>query len=133
MSSSAHDRWRRPNARWVPIARRRRPTVTGRGSRLCASACSLRPAPLPHSITSAVSSSSATCATVSMPTRRMRSEVAGPTPHSASIGSGWRKASSPSGGTTSSPSGLQPADAILATNLVGATPTEQVMPCWLAT
>ena len=31
------------------------------------------------------------------------------------------------------PSGLQRADAILATNLVGAIPTEQVMPCCSAT
>ncbi len=32
-------------------------------------------------------------------------------------------------GTTSRPSGLHRAEAILATNLLGATPTEQVMPC----
>ena len=34
-----------------------------------------------------------------------------------------------SAGTTSSPSGLQRPEASLATNLVDATPTEQVMPC----
>jgi hypothetical protein len=33
------------------------------------------------------------------------------------------------GRTTSSPSGLDAVEASLATNLVGATPTEQVMPC----
>ncbi len=72
---------------------------------------------------SAFSSISATCATVSIPTRRIRAAVAGPTPHSASIGSGWRNASSPSGGTTSSPSGFACALATLARNFVRATPT----------
>jgi len=34
-----------------------------------------------------------------------------------------------SAGTTSNPSGLHWVEASFATNLVGATPTEQVMPC----
>ena len=49
--------------------------------------------------------------------------VTGPTPHSRSTGSGCRKASSPSGGTTSSPSGLATPLATLARNFVRATPT----------
>src|ERR1019366_9329430 len=53
--------------------------------------------------------------------------------HRAATGSGCRKSSTPSRGTTSIPSGLQRAEAILAMNLAGATPTEQVMPCCLAT
>ena len=50
-------------------------------------------------------------------------DVAGPTPHSRSTGSGCRNASSASGGTTSSPSGFATALATLARNLVRATPT----------
>jgi hypothetical protein len=65
--------------------------------------------------------------------------VAGPTPHSADTGSGRRKASTPSSGTTFTPSpgrgpvgdalGLAASEASLATNLVGATPTEHVRCC----
>ena len=46
----------------------------------------------------------------------------GPTPHSRSTGSGCRKASSPSGGTTSRPSGFATPLATLARNFVLATP-----------
>ena len=67
------------------------------------------------------------------PSRVRTSSARSPTPHSALAGSGCRNSSSPAAGTTSSPSGLQRADAILATNLIGATPTEQVMPCWSLT
>ena len=48
--------------------------------------------------------------------------VFGPTPHSRSIGSGWRNASSSPGSTTSSPSGLPTWLATFATDLVRATP-----------
>ncbi len=61
-----------------------------------------------------------------MPSRCSDSPVRSPTPHSAVTGSGCRKASTRAAGTTSMPSGLHRADASLATNLVGATPTEQV-------
>ena len=54
--------------------------------------------------------------------------VTGPTPHSRSTGSGWRKASSRSGGTTSSPSGLATPLATLARNFVLATPTVMARP-----
>lgn len=56
---------------------------------------------------------------------RWRSLVAvtGPTPHSRSTGSGWRKPSSAPRGTTSSPPGLATPLATLARNLVLATPT----------
>ena len=51
-----------------------------------------------------------------------------PTPHSREIGSGARKAASSPAGTTTSPSGLRRSEAILATSLVVATPTEAVSP-----
>ena len=54
--------------------------------------------------------------------------VRSPTPHSREIGSGARKAASSPGGTTTSPSGLRRSEAILATSLVVATPTEAVSP-----
>ena len=57
------------------------------------------------------------------------SSVFSPTPHSAPTGSGCRKATTSSAGTTSRPSGLAMPEASLATNLLAATPTEQVMPC----
>ena len=52
-----------------------------------------------------------------------RFAVAGPTPHTRSTGSGCRKASSRSGGTASSPSGLATPLATFARNFVRATPT----------
>ena len=61
-----------------------------------------------------------------MPSRRSGSAVRAPTPHSAVTGSGCRKSSTSAAGTTSMPSGLHRAEATLATNFVGATPTEQV-------
>ena len=54
--------------------------------------------------------------------------VFSPTPHSREIGSGARNAASSPGGTTTSPSGLRRSEAILATSLVVATPTEAVSP-----
>ncbi len=66
--------------------------------------------------------------TVSSPTRSSCSAVRLPTPHSADTGSGCRKSSTATFGTTMNPSGLHMPDASLARNFVGATPTEQVMP-----
>ena len=71
------------------------------------------------------------------PSRCSRSRVAGPTPHSACTGSGWRKASSSPGGddhdtragldARAAPArGLAASEASLARNFVGATPTEHV-------
>ncbi len=57
------------------------------------------------------------------PARAASSTVTGPTPHSRSTGSGCRNSSSPSGGTTSRPSGLATPLATLARNLVRAMPT----------
>lgn len=74
------------------------------------------------------SSSSATWPTVVMPLRPSFSSVFGPTPHSRPTGSGCRNSSSPSGSTTSSPSGLHTPLATLARNLVRATPTEMARP-----
>jgi hypothetical protein len=48
--------------------------------------------------------------------------VTRPTPHSRSIGSGWRNVSSRSGGTTRSPLGFATALATFARNFVRATP-----------
>ena len=71
--------------------------------------------------------------TVRSPSRCRASSVLSPTPHSAPTGSGCRNDTTPSGGTTISPSGLAIDEASLATNLLAATPTEQVMPCSSAT
>ncbi len=66
---------------------------------------------------------SATWPTVLMPRSWSFAAVTGPTPQSRSTGSGWRNSSSPSGGTTSRPSGLATPLATLARNFVRATPT----------
>ncbi|CNG75576.1 Uncharacterised protein [Mycobacterium tuberculosis] len=66
---------------------------------------------------------SATSPTVVAPNLASFAAVAGPTPHSRRTGSGRRNSASPSGGTTSSPSGLATPLATLARNLVRATPT----------
>ena len=58
-----------------------------------------------------------------MPSWCSRAAVAGPTPQSASTGSGCRNASSRSGGTSSSPSGFATPLATLARNFVRAIPT----------
>ena len=68
--------------------------------------------------------------TVRSPNLARTSPVRSPTPHSAETGSGCRKPRTSPAGTTSSPSGLLAVDASLATNLVVATPTEQVSPYW---
>ena len=81
---------------------------------------------------------SAMSPTVRTPSRSRRSSVAGPTPHSARAGSGWRKPSSSPGAITWTPSpgtgpstdarGLAASDASLASIFEGATPTEHVSP-----
>ena len=81
------------------------------------------PTPGPSSATSAASASRATSPTVAIPRACSLPAVTGPTPQSRSTGSGWRNASSPSGGTTSSPSGFATPLATLARNFVRATPT----------
>ena len=113
----------RPMARCDPIERRRRPTCTGRGSRLWARAWMCRPDARPSIDTSAASGRLATSPTVVIPRSWSFRAVTAPTPHSRSTGSGWRNVSSASGGTTSRPSGLATALATLARNLVRATPT----------
>ena len=123
VSISSNDLGRVPSARCDPIERRRRPTRTGRGSRLCASACRCRPAARPSIHTRICSSSAATWPTVRSPRPWSFSAVTRPTPHSRSTGSGCRNASSPSGGTSSSPSGFATALATLARNFVRAIPT----------
>ena len=63
---------------------------------------------------------------VRTPMRCSGSAVRAPTPQRTVAGNGCRKSSTWAAGTTSMPSGLQRADATLATNLVGATPTLHV-------
>ncbi len=60
---------------------------------------------------------------MAIPRARSLAAVAGPTPQSASTGSGSRNARSPPAGTTSRPSGLATALATFARNFVVATPT----------
>ena len=70
--------------------------------------------------------------TVRTPSRSRRASVAGPTPHSARAGSGWRNASSSPGATTCTPvagtgpsvdaRGLAASDASLASNFGGGHP-----------
>ena len=74
----------------------------------------------------------ATSPTVVIPNRWSLAAVTGPTPQSRSTGSGWRNASSRSGGTTSRPSGLATPLATLARNFVRATPTVMGRPTSLA-
>ncbi len=113
----------RPKARWAPTDRRRAPVVTRRQSMLRDSANSRRPIAAPTSDASIGSLSSATSATVAMPWAPNRSAVLGPTPHNRLTGNGCRNASSRSGGTSSSPSGLASRLATLARNFVRAMPT----------
>ena len=63
-----------------------------------------------------------------MPQPCRRAAVAAPTPQIRSTGNGCRKASSRSGGTTSSPSGFATALATFARNFVRAIPTVTGMP-----
>ena len=66
--------------------------------------------------------------TVRTPRRESVSTVRSPAPHSAAMGSGSKNSWTRPARTTMTPSGLARLVASLATNLVGATPTEQVMP-----
>jgi hypothetical protein len=128
VSSSSADLRRRPSARCEPIDPRRRLAWTGRGSLLWASAWRCRPEARPSMETRAVSSSSATWPTVSIPTLRSFRPVAGPTPQRRSTGRGWRNSSSLPGGTRRRPSGFATPLATLARNFVRATPTVTGMP-----
>ncbi len=102
---------------------------TGRGSRPQASAARWLPAAWPSARTRVSTGVCATSPTVASPSRSSASSVFSPTPHSSPTGSGCRKATTRSAGTTSRPSGLARVEASFATNFVDATPTEQVMPC----
>ena len=90
-STSAGERRRRPSAHCAPIERRRRLGCTRRGSRLCASACSWRPAASPTIETSALSDIAATSPTVVMPTWCSFAAVTSPTPQSRSTGSAMQE------------------------------------------
>ena len=118
-----------PKVSSAPIERSGSSVTTVRGSCPVASACRWVAVPSPSARTRAGSGRAAMSPTVFSPSPARCSAVRSPTPHSAPTGSGCRKASTPSAGTTSRPSGLQRDDASLARNFVGATPTEQVIPC----
>ena len=67
--------------------------------------------------------------TLTNPSRESCSAVFSPTPQSAPIGSGCKNSITLSAGTTCKPSGFAKLVANFATNIVEATPTEQVIPC----
>ena len=98
-----------------------------------------RPLACPSADTTVSRGSAARSPTVRTASRSSRRWVAGPTPQSASTGSGWRKASSSPGRITVTPGpGVEPrrcrpgawppATPSLARNLLAATPTEQARP-----
>ena len=88
---SAGDLGDGPSARCAPIERRRRPTCTGRGSRLCASAWRWRPdAAAEHRRSARLRASSATSPTVVIPRSCSLAAVTAPTPQSRSTGNGCR-------------------------------------------
>ena len=123
-SRSFHDLGERPSARWAPdrapAAASPHPpgiAVVGEGVEVAARRLAQ------HRDERRLGELAPPAPTVTRPLSRSFPAVTGPTPHSRSTGSGWRKPSSPPGGTTSSPSGLATPLATLARNLVLATPT----------
>src|SRR5258708_4188470 len=83
-----------------------------------------QPAGLPTAPRSRCSSAERTSSSRSIPIARSFFAVTGPTPESASTGSSRRNSSIRPGGITVSPSGFFQPEAILARNLLGATPAE---------
>jgi len=94
-----------------------------------ASACRWDPSDGPRARRRVVTGVCARSPTVISPSRLSSSAVFSPTPHSSPTSSGCRKEVTACGGTTTTPSGLAARLAILATVMLAATPTEQVMPC----
>ena len=96
----------------------------GGGRGCCARACRCRAAARPRIMRERGSRGTrASSPTVAIPMRCSRAAVAGPMPQIRSTGSGCRNASSRSGGTRRSPSGLATALAIFARCFVRAMPT----------
>ncbi len=114
------------NVSSAPMLRSTAGGLTARSSWPCASADSCAAAAWPSANWSVASGVFAISPIVRRPRRCRIASVRSPTPHSAAVGSGCKKVRTPWAGTSSSPSGLHRADAILATNIDGATPTEQV-------
>jgi len=81
---------------------------------------------LPKRSCSTSSGSARSSPTVVTPSACRRSRITRPTPGMRSTGSGVRKRSTWCGRTTNRPSGLRQSEAILARNLLGATPAEAV-------
>ena len=82
----------------------------------------------PNDRSRVATSAPATCPIVSRPSRRRRSAVFGPAPHSHETESGANHSRISSGGTMVSPSGLRIALATLATKRVPEIPTDAVSP-----
>ena len=104
-----------------------RSTTTARSS--CPSASRRIAAPdLPNEEAHHASDMAATCPIVLNPWPVSLAAVLGPTPHSLSTGRSARKLRSVPGSTTVRPSGFAMPEAIFATDLLEATPTEIVSP-----
>ena len=113
----------RPTPTWCPA----RPPRAGRRAP-APSAYSARPCALPSSRTSSSSPASAISATVVIPARRRWSPVAGPTPGSVRTDIGASSSRSVPGSISTSPSGLACSEAIFASILDPASPTDPVEP-----
>ena len=121
---AAGDLGERPSARCAPIERRRRPTCDAPRVAVVRERVQVAARGAPEQ---QHERGLGQRARPGRPSRCPRAwslrAVTGPTPQSRSTGSGCRNASSPSGGTTSRPSGLATPLATLARNFVRATPT----------
>ncbi len=104
-----------------------RSSSTGASSRPVAMAQSQTP-PLPKAAVSSPGDRCARSPTVSTPSSARTFWVLGPTPGIFPTGRGARKASASSGRITVIPSGFSMSEAILAMDLLGAIPMEQVRP-----
>ena len=117
-----------PSADCEPIERRPRPDLTRRWSRLCEMSWRRLPTAGPAIEHSSSTGIPASWPTVMIPCSRRRFAVAGPTPQSASTGSGCKNDNSVSGDTTNNPSGFAALLATFARCLVVATPIDNGRP-----
>ncbi len=105
-----------------------RSATTGRSSTPRAMRCSEEPWALPSSRSNSSSPACTVSPTVVMPALRSTSAVAGPTPGSVRTGMGASSSRSVPGSISTRPSGLACSEAILASILEPARPTEPVTP-----
>ena len=132
-ASASAPRSSRLNVRSTPTDFRTRWDRTGRSSWHRATRASHRPV-LPSWASRASASQDWRSAPVSMPSRRSRFAVAGPTPWMSSTASAATTAGAWSGVITCRPSGLARPDAVLARNFPNETPALAVSPvsCWIS-